>query len=74
MTAIVWVMVRQRGTFYWRVAGIEPNNLQKTDLESRQQLWSNLLSSLWDRQPYNFMSIESLVMSLILPDSWRQAR
>ena len=37
--------MRQGRTLYWREAGVEPNNLQQTELEYVQPLWRNQPSS-----------------------------
>jgi len=46
MSAKSWVSMRQRRPSYRCVAGVESNNLQQTESESVQRLWSNLLSSI----------------------------
>jgi len=40
------ILMRQRCTFYWGVAGVEPNDAQVTDSKSVERLWRNLPSSL----------------------------
>jgi len=45
MSAKSWVLMPQRRPLYRCVAGVEPNNLQQTESESVQRLWSNPLSS-----------------------------
>ena len=45
-TAISWVLILHIRTLYRRVAGVEPNNLQKTESKSVKRLWSNQPSSI----------------------------
>jgi len=44
-TAKSWFLMPQGHTLYRHVAGVEPNNLPKTELESIQRPWTNLPSS-----------------------------
>ena len=40
-----WILMAYGWALYWRVAGDEPNNLQKTKLEYAHRLWRNQPSS-----------------------------
>jgi len=72
ISAKSWVLMPQRRPSYRCVAGVEPNNLQQTESQSVSRLWSNLLSSICDRQPCNSMSIDGVGMGLIPACSWRR--
>jgi len=75
------ILMRQRRTLYWRLAGVEPNDAQVTNSKSVERLWrkqpssSGLLETKEQSQKDGeLQNTDAPEMFIILACSWRRAQ